>query len=294
MICPCNPYLESATPSSPRTFAGATGLNRFSSSILGHTLTKLDFDLLEGVLRRNPVLGGEIDALGTGMNDDKYETYVFTNIDVPVIQKLQGLVRGLHQPLTPIPLPQGPGELYAGSILDGLNPPNDVIVVNLDPDRVFLEETEGVEVHSYVLHDTSNEEERTQTRLQLREAFAFVSRQLKLGKKVLVHCMEGKNRTGVLVSMVLANLSGKSFADAFLEFMDLRGRNLGAAPTQLYIDSAIEILQEELTNQMGKMAMTDAANAMGTMGNAVIADAANATDQEPVYDCSSPRLLYSS
>ncbi|MFS8563056.1 MAG: dual specificity protein phosphatase family protein [Rhabdochlamydiaceae bacterium] len=132
--------------------------------------------------------------------------------------------------------------------MDGLNPPKDIqVVVNLDPARIELESEEGIEVYQFPIVDAdaeqmgmgANEVERL-----FKQAVFQVIGSLQKGRSVLVHCMEGKNRTGMVVATVCAYLLKQNVNTAFGTFMDLRGRSLSANPTPTYWSFARNTLDE--------------------------------------------------
>lgn len=213
-------------------------------------LADAEKEFLKALLKRNH-------SLTVTINESIELLDFFSHLNDHIVQIVQGLIRGFKAPLTHIT----PSDmLYAGSILDGLNPPKEIqVVVNLDPERIELESPGNIKVYQFPIVDAdaeqmgmgANESERL-----FEQAVLEVIASLQKGLPVLVHCMEGKNRTGMVVATVLAYLLNQDIDAAFKTFMSLRGSNLGANPTPIYwsfarntldkmknIDSAIEKLR---------------------------------------------------
>lgn len=207
---PVEEVIDAPEPSSEEDIQLALDrLLNCATTLLRNNINRNQQGSLKEILRINPQLCKQIkdspeDLLG--------------NLEAPSVQIMQGLIRGFQKELTPIPVENADGNLYAGSIIEGLNPSDEInVIINLDPARVNLETRGVINYQTYHIHDTDageGSEEERQIKESLTQAFNQVLKCLAERKRVLIHCMEGKNRTGTLITIVKAHLEGNDFDTA--------------------------------------------------------------------------------
>jgi len=92
------------------------------------------------------------------------------------------------------------------------------------------------------------EEALTSMKAEFRSAFNEAMKAINAGDNVLVHCTEGKNRTGAMLTLLIAHCDpSKSFDEAYDKFVRVRGGalNLNTIPiTDTFLEFAREIYQE--------------------------------------------------
>ena len=99
-------------------------------------------------------------------------------------------------------------------------------VINLSEHRPDSEafEAVGIEVSWVPLPTDVPPTKRTEEQCveALPQAFAFVSAQMSKGRRVLVHCHAGKDRTGMLLAVVVAKTEGLSARAAIAKVREVR------------------------------------------------------------------------
>ena len=126
---PVEEVIDAPEPSSEEDIQLALDrLLNCATTLLRNNINRNQQGSLKEILRINPQLCKQIkdspeDLLG--------------NLEAPSVQIMQGLIRGFQKELTPIPVENADGNLYAGSIIEGLNPSDEInVIINLDPARV--------------------------------------------------------------------------------------------------------------------------------------------------------------
>lgn len=211
-------------------------LKRFALDVVNDVIYLDEEQRIEQVFLNNPALAQKINAM-----NETYKANIRlihnTTADVAIVN---GLTQGLRAPVA-----AKIGYVWAGSLLDGMNPPDEIhAIINLS-NTCSLERPARDRYSSY--HECAVDDRHTLTPEQkwaFKEAIKTAIREIQNQGEVLVHCIEGKNRTGIAVTVINAFFSGEDFDTEWANFYQARGQRLFAKPTPVFIQAGKEILQE--------------------------------------------------